>query len=368
MNKKIIWGVVALIVLVLIVVSHKTKEKLQETIKIGAALALTGDAAPWGEESFKAAQMAVNEINSKGGIQGKNFELVVEDMKSSSKDSVTAVSKLINVDSVKAVMVTWLDSYQGSESIIPQNILLISQDAAIESVNTPVNHQNVFSLWYRTEAKALVTVDAMKKAEVKKLYIVLQNDSYYSKLKEFLVNEAERQGIQIVGQELINPDNDGRTVIAKINEEKPDAIFFGSYDPKLSFGFIKKYREISGKKIAFYGDEFIEQDLTDNNFNTSWLEGIKYYVPATPNEAFSEKFMAQFGHEPMFSAGTTYDTVYVIAKYLQDNPQDISDYMKSVSFDTITYGKVTFDGIGGVVADKSAIMMKEIKGSKAVEI
>jgi branched-chain amino acid transport system substrate-binding protein len=292
--KKIIPGIIALIVLVLILVSY-TSKVIPETIKIGAAFALTGDAAPWGEESLKAAQMAVDEINSKGGIQGKNLELVVEDMKSSSKDSVSTVSKLINADKVKAVMITWLDSYQGSEGVVPQNTLLISQDAAIESVNVPVNHQNVFSLWYRTQAKAQVTVDTMKKAGVKKLYIVLQNDSYYSKLKEFLVNEAEKQGIEVIGEELINPDNDGRTVIAKINEEKPDAVFFGSYDPKLSFGFIKKYREISGNKIALYGDEFIEQDLTDKNFNPLWLEGILYYVPTTPDAKFADTFKARFG-------------------------------------------------------------------------
>lgn len=366
--KKIIW-VVGFIIIIYIIISLLFNTKNSgDSIKIGAALALTGDAAPWGEESLLAAQMAIDEINSKGGINGKDLELVVEDIKSSSKDSVSAVSKLINTDKVKAVMITWLDSYQGSESIVPQNILLISQDAAIESVNVPVNHQNVFSLWYRTKAKAQVTMDAMRKGEVEKLYIVLQNDSYYSKLKEFLLEEARLQGIQIVGQELINPDNDVRTVITKINEQKPDAVFFGSYDPKLSFNFIKTYREIISNKIALYGDEFIEQDLGDSNFSSLWLEGVKYYVPSTPDKNFSDKFNNKFKHKPMFSAGTTYDTIYLIAKYLTDQPQDISDYMRSNQFDTITYGPVTFDEIGGVIANKTAIMMREIKGGKSVPV
>jgi branched-chain amino acid transport system substrate-binding protein len=365
--KKSVWTIICIVIILLIIIVVRLNSSSASTIKIGAALALTGDAAPWGEESLKSAQMAVDEINEKGGVKGKKLELDVEDMKSSSKDSVTAISKLVNVNKVQAVMITWLDSYPGAESVIPKDMVLISQDAAIETVNTPVDHPNVFSFWYRTSAKAQVTMEAMKKAGVKTLYLVLQHDPYYTKLAEFLATEAGKQSIKIVSQDLINPDNDARTVIAKIGEMKPDAVFFGSYDPKLSFGFIKKYREILGSKIALYGDEFIEQDLSDANFSPAWLEGIPYYVPATPDKSFSQKFKARFGHDPMFSAGTTYDTVYVLAKYFEDSPSDLSHYMITTQFDTITYGKITFDNLGGVVSDNSAIMMKKVYKGKPVE-
>lgn len=367
MNKKIIIGIIGAVILVAIIGlfgrSSQNNLSSSQPIKVGAALALTGDAASWGEESLKAAQLAIDEINDKGGINGKKFELVVEDMKSSSKDSVLAVSKLVNVDKVRAVMITWLDSYPGSESVVPENIPLISQDAAIESVNVPVNHSNVFSLWYRTSSKAEVTMSAVEDSQVKNIYIVLQHDPYYTKLAEFLKNEADKQGIQVVGQEFINPGDDSRSIIAKIGSAKPDAVFFGSYDEKLSVDFLKRYyQQIKGPRL--FGDEFIEQDLDNKNFNPEWLEGITYYVPADPDRSFATKFNSRFGHMPKFSAQTTYDTVFVIAEYLKDNPQDLSSYMKNSNFNTLTYGKIKFDSIGGVVSNVPAIAVKIIRDGK----
>ena len=339
-----------------------------ETIKIGAALALSGDAAPWGEVSRNAAQLAVDEINETGGINGKQVALIIEDTKSSSKDSVTAASKLVNVDKAQAIMITWLDSYPGAESVMPVNMPLISQDAAIESVNVPVNHPNIFSLWYRTTAKAESVLGAMAQAHVKTAYIVTQNDSYYATLNDFLKKEAEKRGISIIATESLNPADDARTVVAKIKSLKPDAVFFGSYDDKLSVNFIKTYRDLIGYSVPFYGDEFIEQDFIGKSFNPAWFEGVTYYVPADPNKAFAEKYMARFGVDPKFSAGTTYDTVKILAQYLTDMPSDTAAYMKSTSFNTVTYGKISFDEIGGVVADRAGIAIKRISGGKIVPV
>ncbi|OGG43291.1 hypothetical protein A2841_03815 [Candidatus Kaiserbacteria bacterium RIFCSPHIGHO2_01_FULL_48_10] len=364
-----LWMVVAIVLIGgYFVFFSKPSDVAGETVKIGAALALSGDAAPWGEVSRNAAQLAVDEINQGGGINGKQVILAVEDTKSSSKDSVTAVSKLVNVDKVQAVMITWLDSYPGAESVMPVNMPLVSQDAAIESVNVPVNHPNVFSLWYRTAAKAESVLGAMAQEQVKTAYIVTQNDSYYATLNSFLKKEAGKQGIAIIAAESLNPSDDARTVVAKIKSLKPDAVFFGSYDDKLSVNFIKSYRDIIGYSIPFYGDEFIEQDFMGKSFNPAWFEGITYYVPADPNKAFAEKYMARFGVGPKFSAGTTYDTVKILAKYLADMPSDTAAYMKGMSFNTVTYGKISFDEIGGVVTDRTGIAIKRISGGKIVSI
>jgi branched-chain amino acid transport system substrate-binding protein len=369
MKKTIWWVIIILLIICAIVFSqHKTETTSETPFKIGAALGLTGDAAPWGEASLNAAKLAVDEINQAGGIKGRQLELVTEDMKSTSKDSVSAVSKLINVDKVDAVMITWLDSYQGSESVVPKNTLLISQDAAIESVNVPTNHENVFSLWYRTKAKAEVTLNEMVKSGYKTLYLITQNDSYYATLLTFLKNEAAAKGITVIGAEAVNPGSDSRTLVAKINQAKPDVVFFGSYDEKMSVDFIKRYRDIVGTKIPLFGDEFIEQDVADVNFVISTLEGVKFYVPSNPDPEFKKKYVVVYGKDPAFSAGTTYDTIKVIAKMLGDKPTDIGVYMKNTQFDTTTYGKVKFDDIGGVVADKSAIVMKKVENGKIVEI
>ncbi len=362
-------SVIAVVILVLLVARGVFKAgENKGTVKIGAAFAMTGDAAPWGEASLNAAKLAVEEINKNGGINGKTAELVLEDTKSTSKDTVTAVSKLQNVDEVSAIAATWLDSFQGAGSVINDRMLLISQDAAIESVNMPKLYPRVFSTWYRTSAKSMVTIGQMKKQGVKKLYIILQNDPYYVTLMDFLKKEAVKEGIEIVGTEMVNPNNgDIRTIITKANSSGADGLFFGSYDSKLSAEFLKTYSLILKKSVAVFGDEFIEQEFTSGDFAPGLFEGIQYYVPAASTASFASKYKEKFGKDPVFSAGTTYDTIMIIARYLKDQPEDIDSYMRSTTFDTITYGKVTFDQIGGVVSSVPAIVMKKIEASKIVD-
>lgn len=367
-------SLITLLVLVILVTAYYSLTKPvklsdQEPIKIGAAFAMTGDAAPWGEASLNAANLAVEKINAGGGIHGNNVKLVVEDSKSTSKDTVTAVSKLQNVDRVNAIAATWLDSFQGAGNVINDKMLLISPDAAIESVNIPTNYPRVLSVWYRTEAKSKVTLERMQSKGVKNVYILLQNDPYYVTLMGFLEKEAAAKGINIVGKELINPNNnDLRTVLSKINATNADAIFFGSYDSKLSTEFLKEAPSLLNKKITRYGDEFIEQYFRSGDYPKSLFEGIEYYAPSTPPDQFVQEYKGRFNKEPVFSAGTTYNTIMVIAKYLADEPADIDAYMHKTAFNTVTYGKITFDSLGGVVSENPAIVMRKIENGKIIDI
>src|SRR5579885_2807153 len=74
------------------------------TVKIGAALGLTGECGNYGEGELKAAQLAVAEANQNGGIAGRKIDLIVEDTQCSPKDSVNAMQKLVQVDNVEAVV------------------------------------------------------------------------------------------------------------------------------------------------------------------------------------------------------------------------------------------------------------------------
>ncbi len=74
-----------------------------DTLKIGAAFALSGSIAVYGEGFRKAVDLAVEEVNAAGGIKGKKIEIVYEDNKSNPKDCVTAVRKLVTVDKVPVI-------------------------------------------------------------------------------------------------------------------------------------------------------------------------------------------------------------------------------------------------------------------------
>ncbi|MBW3011342.1 ABC transporter substrate-binding protein, partial [Candidatus Woesearchaeota archaeon] len=72
----------------------------EDSVKIGAVLPLTGDAASYGEAARNAMTLAADEINAKGGVRGKKIKLIFEDNMLDASTSLTAVNKLIEIDQV----------------------------------------------------------------------------------------------------------------------------------------------------------------------------------------------------------------------------------------------------------------------------
>ena len=106
------------------------------TLTIGAALALTGSAAPFGVGELNGLTLATEEWNSRGGISNQRLVLKVEDTKASNAGTVTAVTKLISVDRFRYLLgPTWLDSYGGALPIAEKaGVLLLTPSAAITVV------------------------------------------------------------------------------------------------------------------------------------------------------------------------------------------------------------------------------------------
>lgn len=106
-KKKIFMAIVLVLVIVALAgcVDMPTGKVVdnKEDIKIGIFAALTGSAASWGQNALAGATLAANEINEQGGVDGRKIVLVIEDDKCSA-ESVNAVTKLITIDDVDALI------------------------------------------------------------------------------------------------------------------------------------------------------------------------------------------------------------------------------------------------------------------------
>ena len=91
--------IISIIIASLMVSSFGCAKKEGE-IKIGAILPLTGDAAKYGQSAQKGMELAVNEINDRGGIDNKKIRLIIEDSQGQVKDGVATFRKLISVEKV----------------------------------------------------------------------------------------------------------------------------------------------------------------------------------------------------------------------------------------------------------------------------
>lgn len=366
MNRK---GIVLIALLLIIggMIAYQFFPKSEdETLKIGAALGLTGDAAVWGEASRNGAELAVNEINRNGGVNGRKIELIVEDTKSTSKDTLSAVSKLKTIDKVDSFLVTWLDVYQGSESLLPDGKIMISPDAGVEAVNGAKTHSRVFSTWYRTGPKSELAVKHMSEQGIKKLYVIVQNDSYYATAAQFIEDASHKYEVEIVGKEMLNPGTDIKTVLVKIKSAKPDAVFFAFYDEEMNFEFLKRRETYLGSKVTIYGDEFVQQNYQREDMK-GLFENIFFHAPQRQERTFVDAYKAAYGKDPIFGASTSYDAVYMMAELFRDRPENIDSYMRSTTFNTVTYGEVTFDAIGGISTPSNTFTIQQIKNGIAIE-
>jgi branched-chain amino acid transport system substrate-binding protein len=363
--KKIIILIVAVLVVVGVVVSKRGGSGEEGTIKIGGAFALTGDIAPYGEADRDGALLAVEEINSKGGINGKKLELVSEDTRSNSKDTVSAFLKLKNIDKTKYFLVSFADTYPGTESLVGKDEVMISPDAGIEVMNGEVFHPNVFGTWYRTEPKTELVIKHMVENGKKKIYLLVGNDGYYKTVVDYTKKLAQKYNVEVVGIDYFGGSADMKSILPKVKSSGADSVFFGIIDNSVYISFLKNKHNLLDK-MFIYTDENATSYMTPEYI--SYLENMYFYSNVLPKQEFLDNYKKRFGHEPQITASVSYDSLYMIAEVIKNNPKDINKYMRSRIFDSVSYGKVSFDEIGGIVSDTKYFVLKQIKKGIAVDI
>ncbi len=115
---------------------HPTGIRAEEVLKIGAYLPLTGWAANYGEDAKRGIDLAIEQVNSEGGIKGKKVKVIYEDSGASAKQAVSAVRKLINIDKVP-IIIGGLFSHEAL-AIGP-----ICQSSEVPAIATQASHQDV---------------------------------------------------------------------------------------------------------------------------------------------------------------------------------------------------------------------------------
>lgn len=359
-SSKIILGIVAIAIIVLVVLAVTKKPKqvgTEGTVKVGASLALTGDAVVWGEAEKNSIEMAVDEINKKGGMNGKKIELVIDDMKSSNQGSVASVSKLINIDKVDYIVgPTWSDSYQGGLPLSDQySKLFLIPSATVTTIHTDTQFfKNVFSTYYRTDYQGRNYLNVTGKENIKTIYMLVQNDPYYTDFVSYIQTRAKELGISVTLDQVPAHTVDFRTKLIDIKNKKPDMVLVGFGSDQEYHALYQQRMELGMQDVPFYNSELI----AEFGPKAEYKELLKntFYVGFEPiPDDFAKKYKERFNTDPVFAASIAYDTVYILKKTFEntDGTTDaMRTYLETNTFDTITFGSTGFDKIHGVKETK----------------
>lgn len=377
MKNKIIIGLVVILAIFAVFYYLNNKKSVDnktekgDVIKIGGAFGLSSYCADFGEGEKMAVELAIDEVNSKGGVNGKKIELFIEDTQCDNKGTVNAISKLVNIDKIDAIIgPTWGDSYQSGFPLLrKEKIVAISPSAAMESLEftkSPIDY--VYSTWFPQRIEINLLQETAKKRSLNKFIIINDNDPFAEMMVDLFKKQSVLNGIEVLYSEKVNAGTDDfKTIITKVKSYPDVAIFASFFSPDSKARFLKQMRDLGLKNQVFSSSDIENPDVL-NAFRGS-LDGVIFASPVISQKAdFINKFKNKYGVEPRGpSVGQAYDAINILLEALRKNGvNNLEETLLEVSVPGVTVDTVNFNEKHQVSGGK--YIMKTVKNNQFVEL
>ena len=230
-------------------------------IVVGASFELTGNVANYGKSTLSGLQMAIDETNKAGGVNGKKIRLVQSDNKSEPAESGNAVTKIVTQDKVVAVVGPATSGcVAAAEPVVTgAKVPLIAPCATAPGITLNKDgsvKQFIFRACFIDPFQGQVMATfADKTLHVKKVAILFDSSSDYSKgLAEVFQKTLEKNGGQVVAKEaFLAKDIDFKAALTKIKASNPEALYVPGYYEEVS-KIVKQAREI-GLNVPMMGSD-----------------------------------------------------------------------------------------------------------------
>jgi branched-chain amino acid transport system substrate-binding protein len=343
-----------------------------QTIVIGGAFALSGDAADWGQGELDAAQLAIEEFNA---VNDLHVLLVAEDTATDGTKTLTAIRKLIDVDGVQAIIgPSWGDSYASIVAPVGEEhkIVMITPSGAIETAEADVDYPYFFSTYYPQKAEIGRSIEFLQGRGVKRIAIVRDEDPFNTQVSGAYADAARAAGIEVTETHQVPlGTRDFRTTLVKIQQQDPDAIFVSIFEIAEIGGIAKTMRELGMEAIAVSTISTETDALTESYADVA--EGTVYYsFPDTSSaayQAFSEKYTQKYGRIPTGTASASYDATNAILLTIKDGArtgEQIKDALYGISMQGVLVDPLTFTAKGQI--GSASFVMKTVEDGKTVVV
>lgn len=229
----------------------------KDPIKIGFSMALTGALAGGGKQSLVAMQIWQDDINKKGGILGRQVELIFYDDQTNAKNVPGIYSKLLDVDKVDFVV-----SGYGTNLIAPAMPVVIDRDIVFMGLfgmnnNGKWKYDKYFQILPAGPSPAVGFsgnwFETIKTFKPKTIALLAADAEFARNLKEGAVENAKAMGLEIVYNENYPPRTaDFTPIVRAVNAKKPDIFYIASY-PNGSAGLVRAIAEVGTDAKAVGG-------------------------------------------------------------------------------------------------------------------
>ena len=346
-----------------------------DTFKIGAIGPLTGAAAAYGNAVVNGAQIAVDEINEAGGINGVKIEYKGEDDELNAEKSVNAYNTLKDWGmQILVGSTTSACSIAVSEYTKNDNMFQITPSGSAEDC---VKYDNVFRVCFSDPNQGIASAQYISDHNLAtKVGIIYDNsDVYSSGIYQKFVEESAGKNYEIVSAEAYTQDNntDFSVQLQKAKDAGADLVFLPIYYSDAAL--ILTQANTMGYAPTFFGVDGMDGILTVENFDTSLAEGLMLLTPFAADATddltvnFVKKYNEKYGETPNQFAADAYDAVYIIKAAIEksgvtpdmsvsDIGTKLTEAMTQIEASGLTSSKMTWEASGEPNKEPKAVVIK----------
>ncbi|WP_334297562.1 MULTISPECIES: ABC transporter substrate-binding protein [Lachnospiraceae] len=348
-----------------------------DTFKIGGTGPITGGAAIYGNAVKNGIQIAVDEINAAGGINGYQIDYNFQDDEHDAEKAVNAYNNLKDWGmQVLIGTTTSAPCIAVVEKTHEDNMFQITPSGtAVECVQYDNAYRMCFSdPTQGTESAKYIGENGMAQ---KVAVIYDSSDVYSTGIYEAFAEEAANQPFEIVSVEAFTADNktDFSVQVQKSKDAGADLLFMPFYYTEASLVLAECNKQ--GYEPTFFGCDGMDGILGVENFDTALAEGLTFLAPFVAKsedeqvQSFVSKYEEAYGETPNQFAADAYDCVYVVKAAIEAagatpdmSVSDLCDAMKAamadVSYSGITGKDITWGEDGE--PNKAPLVVKVVDG------
>lgn len=348
MKKIIAFAVVALLAMSMCFAGGDKESSADgAVVKIGFIGPLTGDYANYGTLCRQAVEMAIDEINAKGGVNGASIKLFAEDSEGDSQKALAAMEKLSSSDKVCAIIGPVLtgETFSVAERAQAEGIVIITPSASHKDIT------NVGDYIFRTTPSDGLQGEVAGKywSQVlgyTKLAVLYAKNDYSQGLYESMSEAFTQDGGQIVAAEtFMVGDKDFKTQLTKLKNTDAQAIYLPDYTAEMA-QILEQAAQLGIDKPFLSGDGFLSEEIY--SLAGQYTDGVVYTASArveesNKNKEFKDAYTARWSIGPDSFATNAYDATYILVSVIEKVGTDrkaIKTGMEQVK---------DFEGVNGII-------------------
>jgi len=357
MKKGMILLVVAVAAVVVVLVSVNRSKAGRAEVRIGAILPLTGDLASYGQNARDGMMLLADQINAKGGVEGRKLTVIFEDSRTLPDQAVSAINKLISVDNVVAIIGDVASSATLAMAPVANRNKIVVVSPAASSPDVTLAGPYIYRVWPSDTFEADRMAEYVKKEGIRDIAILFLNNDYgHAMTKEFRKALGADANIILREETFDQNATDIRTQLTRVRESNAKSLYLISY-PKDTAIILRQFKELA-IKASILSTSPLEDPLVIKEVGNV-VEGAIFTSPIPPDASdpivagFKQTYEQKFGKQPGVVADYAYDALSTVVEAMKQ-AKDTSRIGVATGMERIkdlhgATGIINFDVNGDVV-------------------